>query len=183
MATRKPHVTFLAFITNLIAGLQKKPPAGAPKLTILTQLLTIPQLITALTAIQQVLLAVATAKQSYSKAVAAAKVMETAQKAFIDAVKKALIYAYGTDTDGLQGCGITGPKPRVTRTVEQKAVAKARAKATRAGNKPAPKPTPTVTVTDVDGTPIGATAPAAPASNTTTPAVPAVVAAATVTGH
>jgi hypothetical protein len=172
----------LAVITAFIAGLQKKPPTGVSKLSVLAQSFTIPQLITALTGIQQVFMAVATAKQSFHKAVLAAEAEAISQKAFIDAVRKALIYVYGTDTEGLEGCGITEAKPRAPRTVQQKAVAVARATETRNANKPPVKPTPKVTVTDVDGTTIGGTEPAAPASNTTA-AAPAAAGSTPVAGH
>ena len=170
MAARNPRPTLLAVVTAIIGGLKTKPPAGVRTLSVLTQVLSIPQLIVALTAIQTILQAAVTARETFKKAVAAAKAESKAQAAFIKAVKQALIYVYGTDKEGLKGCGISPPKVAAPRSTDQKSITKARAAATRALNastKPKVK-TPVITVTEVDGTVLGAPA-AAPAGNAPAP--------------
>lgn len=164
---KKPKSTFLSIIAAIIAGLQKSPPAGVKSASIQGQTFTIAQLITNLLSIQQVQMAPAPLKVSYSQAVAAAKAQRTAMKSFIDAVIQALTYLYGTDTAGLSGCGITPKKARAQMTPEQKTIAKAKAAATRNAKKAAVPvtPTDTVTVTDATGQVIGQTGTLAPSAS------------------
>jgi hypothetical protein len=184
MAAKSTRPTMLAVVTAIIGGLKTKPPAGVRSISVLTQVLSIPQVIVALTAIQTILEAAVTARGALKTAVAAAKVESKAQAAFIKAVKQALIYVYGTDQEGLKGCGIALPKVPAPRSTDQKAITKARAAATRASNASTKQKvkTPVVTVTEVDGTVLGAPA-AAPASNPPAPGTPAAPAPVAGGGH
>ena len=180
-ATSKPSPkqTFLAMLVALTAGLKSKPPGGVKSFSILTEILTLVQLLARVAGIQLTEQKVVDLRTSLKAAIKDAKAVRPANRAFITALRKALIYLYGTDTAGLVGCGIV-VKQRAPLSTHAKAVASARATATRQTNgtgKKAKPPLPTVTVTEVDGTvlgqaPVTKATPATPGANAP-PEVPA----------
>ena len=133
------RVSLPTVISGLIAGLQKDPPAGAKSVSVLGDTLTVPQ-----TNLRPAGHAADGAgghrcPHRPDQGGRAAKGKRTSTRAFVTALKKALIYLYGSDVEGLEECGI-GIKQRAPLTSDQRSIAKARALATCAANGTGKKP-------------------------------------------
>jgi hypothetical protein len=162
----------------MIGGLQSNPPTSTKSLVVLGKAYTITQLIAVLVAIQTLLQAVVTAKSAWTKAIAAVKAQSESTASLMAAIRVALIQAYGSDTQGLEGCGIT-VKEHAKLNSDEQSIKTAKLRATRAANGTGKKTTPPTHTVTVTNAATGQVVGAATGSSAAVVATPAPV----VTGH
>jgi hypothetical protein len=161
---------------HLIDGLTKHA-SSLPSLTILGTTLKTTDIITTLQARLASASTVITTRATWQNAVKTDKAERASTKAFVSAVRQAVLLAFAGQIDVLADFGLKPHKTRAPRTPAQKAAATAKAKATRAarhtmGSKQKASIKGTVPATAPETAPSPAPAPA-PSPSPASPASPA----------
>jgi hypothetical protein len=185
--SKETKSTQSALAASLATGVAKRFPAGST-LPIGGVTLTIAQIETELNGFASLRTDVDTARAALQAKLAAENAQATAMRAFISALVRIVMGAFGNQPDVLADFGLQPDKPKTPLTVEQKAAAAAKREATRAargtkgskaklaitGNVTGVVVTPVTTATAAQpvaatGTSGGTSAPATGATATATP--------------